>query len=122
QQRSVAGHERRTVHHAGGCDDLVGRIAAHVECPNGPTYVEGERPDVDAIQRATELRVVEIDLDATELRQLTDFPDDDRRDAPRVTREERPLTSGQVTGERVQNDVCVEIQHSSGLRWNGRPP
>lgn len=102
---SIPGHEGHAVHEAGGGDDLVSGISTEIQRPDRATDIQRQRPQVDTAERPHEIPIVEIDLDAAELGQLGDLPEHDRRDAPRLTGKEVVLASGQLTGERAEEDV-----------------
>src|SRR5262249_10701585 len=119
---TVPGHQGYPVHDAGGGDEFVGRIAPEVEASDGPADIQRQGPDVDTGERPFEIRVVEIHRNAVQLGQLSDLPQHDPRDAPRLAGEQVVLAPGQLTGERAEQYVRVEIQHPTGDRSRGCRP
>ena len=62
------------MHDAGRGDYLIGRIAPEVQAHRGPGDVEVNGSDVQTIQSARDLAVVEIHLHPPELDELGEFP------------------------------------------------
>jgi hypothetical protein len=79
---------------AGGSDELVGRVPSEVEASDRAADIQRYRPNVNASQRSDEVRIVEVDLDPAQLGQLSDLPQYDRCDAPRLTGQELMLAPG----------------------------
>ena len=109
------------------CTRLVAAMISSAGSPRKSSVriarqTSSERPHVDAGERPNEIRVVEIDLDPTQLSELPDLPEHDRGDAPRLLREELALAPRQLTGEGAEQDVGVEIQHPSGRPSRGCSP
>ena len=107
---------------AGGGDDLVGRIAAEIERNGRLTDVEAERPDMDTRKRPDKRHVLQVDLDAPQLREFGDLPQDDRRNAPAIALQEGRLAGAQTIAESVQQNMGVEIEYPTRSRWRGCLP
>ncbi len=70
------------MHNARRRNQLVGGLAPHVELGAGHRYFERDRPDMNPAKRPTDLGVTEIEVDPSELGQICQLPEDDRRNAP----------------------------------------
>src|SRR2546428_6918489 len=81
--------ERHAMDHAGRGDDLVRPVAPHVQVADGSADIEAQWPGVQPRQRTDKLGVVQVHGNPAELRELADLPQDDRRDTPCLTRQER---------------------------------
>ena len=101
----VPRQQRHAVHHARCGDDLVGQVATDVEVANGPADIQRDRPGVHARQQSRQLRSVEVYLDPTQLHQLRELPERNGGDAPRIGLEQPPLFGGELSRERVDQDV-----------------
>ena len=66
-------------------DQLVRRIAAHVKPRTHPSDLARDRPNLHGAEGPDYVRVIQIDLDSTELRELRDLPQNDGRDAPAIS-------------------------------------
>jgi len=63
---------------AGSSDQLVGRVAAHVESRTGLRDLARHWPDMHLRERANDGGVIQVHLDPTELSKLRDLPQNDR--------------------------------------------
>jgi hypothetical protein len=88
QELLVPRHQPRAMDEAGGGDQLVRRVRAHVQPGARLRDLRRNRPDVDGGQHPHHVRVIEVDLDPPQLRELGDLPTDDCGDAPRVCTQE----------------------------------
>jgi len=95
----------------GCCDELVGRIPLEVEPRRRARHGEVQRPDMDAAQRAHYFWIIEIESDSAKLYELGKLPQHDRSDTPRVPCEQAPLCGAHVSTQRVNQNMCVKIQH-----------
>lgn len=64
--------------HAGGGDDLVGRVSLKIQQRNGPHHFQGQRPDVDAGEEPLHIWIMQVQLDPSELLQFGQLPEDNR--------------------------------------------
>ena len=71
-------------------DNLVGRIASEVQKPEGPDDLQRQGPDMDVGQEPVELRIVEAEIDALNLRKPREFPEVDGGYSP--TGAENPIS------------------------------
>lgn len=94
-------------------DDLIGRIAAEIEAPQGPDDLQRQGPDVDVRQEPVELGVVQVQLDAPELDEPGKLPENDGRDAPAGGTQNSALARRDMTRHRVDQDVGVKIEHAT---------
>src|SRR5262245_47729235 len=59
-QRGVSSHQRNVVHKTRGRDQLVRRVAAHIEVRAGVRNLARDRPDVHAPQNADHFRILQV--------------------------------------------------------------
>ena len=95
---SVASHERHSMDEAGGSDDLVGRIAVKIQRFDRAADIERQRPCLNACQRPSQFRMVQVELDAALFREFGNFPENDGGDALGFIREQSAFTKRQVVG------------------------
>jgi hypothetical protein len=77
---------------------------------------------LNAPQYASQLGVIQVDLDTAQLRQFSDFPKNDCRDAPGFIAEQGALPSRQFAGQGVQQNVSVKIEHATSRRCSKYRP
>src|SRR5687767_16033855 len=61
--RSIASHQRNSMHDAGCCDDLVSEIGVEIQSIDRTADIERQWPGLNARQRSGQLRVIQINLD-----------------------------------------------------------
>ena len=101
---------------AGRRDDLVGRVPPEIEPGRRAGDGQVDRPGVDPAQGAYYLPIIQIQFDTAQLDELCDLPQDDRGNRPLVTGKQSFLIRAQVSLKGVNQDVCVEVQHSASQR------
>ena len=99
------------MHDARRRDQLICGITTEVETGRSASDGQVERPHVKTRQSASHLGVIEVQRDSPELCELRQLPQDDGRDAPRLSDEKIALPRSHVAPERVNQDVRVKIQH-----------
>ena len=117
------GHKRRPADYCVACnegdpvddarrgDDLVGGIGPKIQLGRGTGHGHIDRPRVDATQSPNHLQ-----FDTAQLDKLREFPEDDGRHRPPLTRKYLPLVSIQFSTKSADQNVRVEIQHSASQR------
>jgi len=105
------------VRHARCRDNFVGGIGLEVQCPKVQADLARNGPDLQSIHRSRKSIIVEAVLDAPQLMQLRDFPEDNGRDAPfRISREDVSFACGEASVERFDQNMSVQIQHPKQLQ------
>src|SRR5262245_57326254 len=113
EQRSVPRQKRNILDDARRRDQLICGIATDIEVSARPRNIAGQRPYVHAREHSDDIRIVEVERDSAQLRQLGDLPENDRRNAPTLGAEETELARAQGAGHRVEQHMRVNVQHSS---------
>lgn len=92
-------------------DQFIRGIAPEVEFATGAAYLDRQRPCVYLTERPLHPGFAQIQSYAPELRQLREFPENDRRDTPPVAGEKSLLRRPQFSFQGVDENVGIKIQH-----------
>src|SRR4051812_45535141 len=72
--------QRDLVHDARGSNQFISRITAEIQIVHRTANVECDGPSLQAREETRQFNVIEVNLNATELCELPDFPNDNVRD------------------------------------------
>ena len=97
------------MHDARRRDQFIRRISVEVQTSRGASDGQIERPHMKTRKSAPHFGVVEVQRDSSELREFRQFPEDDGRNAPRLSGQEGPLARSYVALESMDQDVRVKI-------------
>ena len=112
------------MHDARGGNDLVRRIAGEVQAGRGTCDGEVDRPNMQTTQDAHHFPVVQVHTQPTELNELRQLPQHNRRYGLATVGQQVPLRGLKVSGERKDEDVRIKVEHrhpSAGRSSTGRP-
>ena len=79
------------MHDARGCDDLIGGVAVKIQSFNRTADVERQWPSINTRQCSSQLGVIQVELDATQFGEFSDFPNNDCGNTPGVVGEQLPF-------------------------------
>ena len=106
---AVPRQQRNSMNDARGRDDLVGRVSLEIKTGGLGGYSEIDLPDVERRQRPHNFSILQIHRNAAELDEFRDFPEDDRRDAPRIAGEYSSFPGGDVASKSKNQNVTVQV-------------
>ena len=67
-------------------DNFIGRVAVEVQRVDGAANIQRKRPGLDSGQCSRQLRIIEVEFNAAQLRELRNFPKYDSGNTPGVVR------------------------------------
>jgi len=106
-----------------GRNDFVSVIGLEVQRPKIHANLPRNGPNLHAVHRCTESFVVESVPYSAELMQLSDLPEDDRRDTPfSICGENVSFVWRETSVERFDQNMSVQIQHPKQLQLKRDPP
>jgi len=108
---SVASHKWDLVDNTGCRNQFIRRIAFEIEPGRLNAHGKVDWPDVNAGKSSCKICVVKVDIDATKLRELGEFPEHNRRNAPSVRCQNTPLPVGHLARQGENEDVGIDVNH-----------
>ena len=76
----------KPVDDARGGDNFIGRVAVEVQRVDGAASIQRKRPGLDSGQCSRQLRIIEVEFNAAQLRELRNFPKHDPRNTSGIVR------------------------------------
>ena len=96
---------------AGRRDQFVRGIAFEIEPCGLNAHGKVDRPDMNAGKSSSKFCIIQVDIDSTQLRELGEFPEDNRGHAPGVRCQNSTLPVGYLARQGENEDVRVEVNH-----------
>lgn len=87
----IPGHQGNAVSDAGGCNHLVRGVARKVQFRRFVANRHVQRPDMNSGENLRKLRRPDVQGNAAQFRELSQFPVNESGDAPRLRGEQRPF-------------------------------
>ena len=106
---AVPRQQRNSMNDARGRDELIGGVSLEIKAGGLDGYSEIDRPDVERGQRPHNFSILKIHRNAAELDKLREFPEHDRRDAPRIAGEYSSFPGGDVASKSKNQNVTVQV-------------
>ena len=102
------------MHDARCGDELIRRIALEIQAGRSERHREVDGPYVDPTQNAGDFPVLEVHLDATELKELRHLPEHDGGDGPSPSSEQGLLVRPELAAEGEDQLDVTEVSLASG--------
>jgi len=99
------------VDQAGRRDQLVSRITTYIQSGTGARDFYGYWPDVHSPQHPGYFRIIQVDFNSLELRQFSDFPLHNGRNAPAICVQQTRFVRRKFATYSVQQFMGIKIQH-----------
>lgn len=106
---AVPRQQRNSMNDARGRDELVGGVSLEIKTGGLDGNSEIDRPDVERRQRSHNFSILQIHRYPAELDELREFPEHDRRDAPRIAGKYSSFLSCDFASKSKNQNVTVQV-------------